>query len=85
MDQNNNIELIREYAELSTQVAKGLDRIGVAVEQINHTNILHKTALESNTEAIKNITSYWGTITRWLIIALIILAGVDKASKLLGL
>ena len=79
------MELVKEYARLSTQVARGLEGIENAVVAINDTNVLHKTALEANTEAIKNIKSYWGLITKWLVIAVIILAGVEKAGKLFGL
>lgn len=85
----NNLD--EHYRIVDERIAEALEGIKDAVEQINDTNVLHAQTLKDNTQAlissnnaILNIKEYWGGIVKWLIIALIVLAGGEKVIKLLG-
>lgn len=92
MTRRNLTSLDEHYRMVDESLAESLKGIKEAVKQINDTNILHVKNLDNNTQAIiamskaiLDIKEYWGTIVKWLIIALIVLAGGEKVVKLLGL
>lgn len=84
-------KLEKEYTELATRTSIALEGLQKAIADINDTNILHVKALESNTKTVENntkvvqnIKDFWGKILFILVIAVVILAGVEKFSNLLG-
>jgi len=79
------LELTKEYARLATTTADALLSLKDAVSDMNETNILHVSTLKENTTAIANIERFWGKIVLILVIAIAILAGVEKFGKLIGL
>lgn len=85
MAKDNYGDITKEYVALSTRTAEALEGLKSAIHDINETNILHKQSLQENTKAVQSIERFWGNIVKWLTIGMIILAGAEKFSKLLGI
>lgn len=79
------LELIKEYAKLSTITAEALSGLKDAIKDMNDTNVLHTQTLKENTNAIISIEKFWGKIVLILVVAVAVLAGLEKFGKLLGL
>lgn len=77
--------LIREYVMISTKTNEALTGLKDAIKEMNHTSVLHTQKLSENTVATKSIEKFWGRIVLILVVAITILAGVEKVGKLLGL
>ena len=81
---NDKTDLTKEYAILSTKVSMSLDGLQVAIREINDNNVLHRQALEKNTQAIVDIKGHWAKLLWVVVVALIVLAGAEKAITLIG-
>lgn len=87
-----NDQLPQEYENVDTRIAVALEGLRDGVKQINDTNVLHMSLLQANVETLKNNTAVigsidklYGTIVKWLIMALIVLAGAEKILKFIGI
>ena len=80
-----NASLEREYATLAQKTADALVGLQGAIKDINDTNVLHLQFQQEQIKAIGNIEKFWGRIVFILVIAVAILAGLEKFGKLLGL
>lgn len=79
------LELVKEYAKLSSITAEALSGLKDAIKEMNDTNVLHTQTLKENSTAIGNIEKFWGKIVFILVVAIAVLAGLEKFGKLLGL
>ena len=89
--------LIETIINQQKSTTEFMERITAALELLNDNNILHKKAIDVNTDATKNMTSsikiqsaylkmqanYTKWITIVLVAAIIMLAGAEKALKFL--
>lgn len=75
-------EPLEQYKELSEKTSVALDGLKNAIERINDTNVLHMQMLKENTQAVNNITTFWGKIVMILISTVAILAGAEKVLSL---
>lgn len=87
-----NDQTPKDFDGVNERIAVALEGLQQGVKQINDTNVLHMSLLQANVETLKqntavvtNIQTYWGTIVKWLILALIVLAGAEKLLKFLGI
>ncbi len=87
-----NDQAPQEIGQVNERIASALEGLQQGVKQINDTNVLHMSLLQANVETLKantatvnNIQTYWGQIVKWLILALIVLAGAEKLLKFLGI
>ena len=79
------LELVKEYAKLSSITAEALSGLKDAIKEMNDTNVLHTQTLKENTTAVGSIERFWGKIVLILVVAIAVLAGLEKFGKLLGL
>jgi len=75
-------ETLEQYKQLSEKTSVALDGLKDAIEKINDTNVLHMQMLKENTQAVNNITTFWGKIVMILISTVAILAGAEKVLSL---
>ena len=92
MDEKMTNKIIDSFFETNQQMIKYMANIEGALKAINDTNILHKNALHENTDAIKLLVrgnSAFMRIFTWILVALvlaiIVLAGAEKALKFIPL
>lgn len=86
-------ELIGKFIELNEKTNVYMEKVSNVLVQLNDNNKLHKKAIDVNTEATKNMTVALKEQTKnfnkiwyifWaVIVALIVLAGAEKALKFL--
>lgn len=79
-------QLIGKFIELNQNTNVYMERVSNVLVQLNDNNKLHRTAIEANTTATKEMTRSFNKIWYifWaVIVALIVLAGAEKALKFL--
>jgi len=86
-------DLIQKYIELNEKTITFMDKVSSVLEELNDNNKLHKQAIDTNTQATKEMTKslnkIWNMFIRvWYIfvltiLALIVLAGAEKVLKFL--
>jgi len=83
-------KLIKEVITGNRRMSRAMNNVSNALEKINDQNVLHTTAVENNNKIIQKLvtSNKWADwsfrlIVLLLIAALIVIAGAEKAFKIL--
>lgn len=81
MKQDEQLRLFENIARYQARTTETLDKVAKNLEQMNDKNILHHTEIQTS---LKILNSWVFKLIIILVLALAVLAGVDKISPLVS-